>query len=149
MSLLPIYEGRFDRFGSRFGNIIDPDHFLGRTAFDIPAKSFPLTNLQKSGEAYAIELLVPGFDRNGIKVTVVDGVLTIKGEKQHQGIPDDNHFVSKESGIESFERKFHIQKQHLGHHMEAFFENGILRIVFYNRQDQVLSQQKRIPVSEI
>ena len=147
--MLKVNEGPFDRFGGRFGRIIDPEHFLGRSAFDIPySRSFPRTNVSKSGEAYHIDLLVPGFSREELKITVEHGMLIVRGSKSQKVPTDEKEFIIEEFDIESFERKFHLQKHHLDHHMEAFLENGILRIVFYHKYDPVYAQERRIPVSE-
>ncbi len=155
MALLKLNEGPFDRFGSRFENIIDPTHFLGRSAFDIPySNSFPPTNFSKTKEAYCIELMVPGFKKNELVVTVEKGMLIIKGTKTEK-IPDrnsntleDREYIIEEFGMERFERRFRLRNEHSFDRMEARLEDGILRIVFFEMKDPVTTQYKRVQVTE-
>jgi HSP20 family protein len=149
MAKLKLNEGPFDRFGGRFGAIVDPTHFLGRSAFDIPySRSFPPTNIKRNQEAYQIELLVPGFTKDELEVTVEKGMLIIKGEKEETLPSSDTSFLVEEFGMESFERKFLLHHEHRDNRLEAFLENGILRLVFYEKHDPVISEYKRIPVTE-
>ncbi len=147
--MLKINEGPFDRFGGRFKKIIDPEHFLGQTAFDIPyTESFPRANLIRSGEAFHIDLLVPGFTRDELKVIMDRGVLCVSGKKEREISNKDDEMIIGEFGIESFQRKFSLHKEFYDNHMEAFLRDGILRIVIYHKHDPVISEQKRIIVSE-
>ena len=149
MPLLKVNEGPFDRFGSRFGNIIDPTHFLGRTAFDVPyTHSFPPTNVKRDKEAYYIELLVPGFKKEELEVKVENGMLIIEGTKDCEIPNEDVAFIMEEFTHESFVRKFKLRDTHSYHHMEAFLEDGILRVVFYEKKDPVISQYRKIQVTE-
>ena len=149
MPISKINEGPFDRFASRFGRIIDPEHFLGRSAFDIPWDvSYPPTNVRRDSEAYHIDLLVPGFERDELEVMVVKGELIIKGTKEEKVPVTDKEFIQAEFDIESFERKFKLTTAHSDNRIEAFLDNGILRIVFYVKHDPVVSEFKRIPVTE-
>lgn len=148
---MPVYnvnEGPFDRFGGRFNKIIDPLHFLGRSSFEIPwSKTYPPANIIRNGEAYHIELLVPGFTRDELEVTEERGVLIVKGTKETSLPEEDDEFVSEEFGLESFERRFRLTSQHAENRIEAFLDNGILKIVFYDKRVPVVSEYKRIPVT--
>ncbi len=149
MPVLKVNEGPFDRFGGRFGKIIDPTHFLGRTAFDIPySRSFPLTNVKQDKEAYYFEMMVPGFKKSELNISVEKGVLIIRGTKDETIPNEDVAFIMEEFGSETFVRKFRLRDEHRFHHMEAFLEDGILKVVFYEKNDPVLAQYKRIPVTE-
>jgi len=149
MALLKVNEGPFDRFGGRFGAIIDPTHFLGRTAFDIPySRSFPPTNVKQDKEAYHIEMLLPGFKKSELSVTVQKGVLIVEGTKEEMVPNDDVAFIMEEFGTESFVRRFRLRDEHRFHHMEAQLEDGILKIVFYAKNDPVLTDYKKIQVAE-
>lgn len=149
---MPVYninEGPFDRFGGRFNKIINPLHFLGRSSFDIPwSKTLPPANIIRNGEAYHIELLVPGFTREELEITEERGVLIVKGSK-HPELPEENdEFITEEFGLESFERRFRLTNQHAENRIEATLDNGILKIVFFEKQVPVVSDYKRIPVLE-
>ena len=149
MAIYNINEGPFDRFGGRFDNIIDPLHFLGRSSFEIPrTRLTPPANVRRDDEAYHIELLVPGFKREELQVTVERGVLIVKGQKEMKLPEDPNDFICEEFELESFERRFRLTHEHAENRLEAFLEDGILRIVFYEKRVPVITEYKRIPISD-
>ena len=149
MSIYNVNEGPFDRFGGRFDKIIDPLHFLGRSSFEVPwSKSFPLTNIKRNDEAYHIELLVPGFEREELEITVERGVLIVKGTKGNKVPEKADEFICEEFDVESFERRFRLTHEHAENRIEAFLNNGILKIIFYEKKVPVVTEYKRIPVLE-
>ncbi len=148
MTLRRVNEGPFDRFRSRFGKIIDPNEVLGRSMFDIPwTHSFPPANVRRNDEAYHIDLLVPGFDKKSLEVLVEHGVLIVRGTKKEEVPSDDATFIQEEFSMESFERRFNIATGHSDNRLEAFLKDGILRIIFYEKRDPILSEFKRIPIT--
>jgi HSP20 family protein len=149
MAMHYVNEGPFDRFGGRFREIINPRHFLGRSSFDIPwSESFPPANVRRDEEAFHIELLVPGFSKDELQVTVERGVLIVRGIKKEKAPVDQSEFVCEEFAVESFERRFRLTHEHSEDQIEAFLENGILRIVFYEKKVPVAAEYKRIQVTE-
>ena len=139
----------FDRWKSRFRHIINPDHFLGRSAFDIPwSKKYPLANIKKNGKIYEIELLVPGFSKDELEVHIDRGILIVSGVKRTKVVPKDGEYILEEFDLESFERRFTLSSKHTHHRVEAFFEDGLLRIIFYFKEDPVATEYKRIAVEE-
>ncbi|MCB0689706.1 MAG: Hsp20/alpha crystallin family protein [Saprospiraceae bacterium] len=149
MAIYRVNEGPFDRFGGRFNEIIDPMHFLGRSAFDIPwKKSFPPANIKRDNEAYHIELMVPGFTREELEITVERGVLIVKGKKELEVPEEKDEFICEEFDLESFERRFKLTNEHAENRIEAVLDNGILKIIFFEKRVPVVSEYKRIPVLE-
>jgi HSP20 family protein len=147
MAIEQVDHGPFDRFGSRFKKVINPAHFLGRTAFDIPWKdTFPPINIGENKDAFHIDLIVPGFDRDELEVTLERGVLIVKGTTKDKVASAPNEFIKEEFSTESFERRFRMENRHVDNHAEAFLDKGILRIVFYQKQDPVHTQYKKIRV---
>ena len=113
MAIERVDSGPFERFESRFKNIINPHHFLGRTAFDIPWQaSFPPANVKRNKDVYHIDLMVPGFDRDELEITVEHGFLIVKGTTSDKVPSDANQFIEEEFSVESFERKFRISNLH-------------------------------------
>ena len=149
MAIERVDSGPFERFESRFKKIINPHHFLGRTAFDIPWQdSFPPANVKRDEHAYHLDLLVPGFEKDELEISVEHGILIVRGTTRDKVPTTPDQFIDEEFSIESFERRFHIANMHAEDHIEAFLDNGILRITFYSHRDPVFAQQKRIQVKD-
>jgi HSP20 family protein len=123
----------FDRMGERYAHLIDPYHFLGRSAFDIPwnkDRLVPPVNIKVEGELFTLELAVPGFTKEEITVTLEDDVLTIKGEKSTKAEEKEEGFILEEFDFNSFERKFRIADTIAHEKITAKLENGVLRLTF-------------------
>jgi HSP20 family protein len=124
----------FDRMGERYAHVIDPDHFLGRSAFDIPwrrKKGFPPVNLKKEKELFIIEMAVPGFEKDEIEILLDDDILTVRGEKsKSEKATKDEEFILEEFDFDSFERKFKLAASVAHEKITAKYDSGILRLTF-------------------
>jgi molecular chaperone IbpA len=91
--------------------------------------SFPPHNIIKLDESrYVVELAIAGFSKNEIEISVEDGTLTVKGEKQEKetGV----QYLHKGIGTRSFTKSLTIADT-----VEvkgAEFKDGILRIGLEN-----------------
>ena len=120
----------FDRMGEEYAKLIDPDHFLGRSAFDIPYKKVPPVNILKEGKLFEMEVMVPGFRKDELEITVKDDILTIRGEKSLAKQEKKDQYILEEFDLDTFERKFKLANS-VGHEkITAKYENGILRLTF-------------------
>ena len=123
----------FDRIGDTYSPVIDPDHFLGRTAFDIPRhkEEVPPANIMQEGELFILELAVPGFAKEELEITVNDDILTVRGEKsKSEKVAKPVEFILEEFKFESFERKFKLATSIAHEKINAKYENGVLRLTF-------------------
>ena len=87
--------------------------------------SYPPYNLIKIDEDnYRLDLALAGFDKKNVEVTVTDGSLLIKGEREEDEV--DSNFVYRGIATRKFTRSFA-----LGEYMEvddAQLSNGILSV---------------------
>ena len=70
MGLLRLKSGPFHRFGSRYGSLFDSEHFLGRNALDDSWLTNPPADVKKMDEEIVVELALPGFKREDIKLEI-------------------------------------------------------------------------------
>lgn len=92
------------------------------------------------------EIHAPGFSKNDVSVSINQGMLEIKGEKQE----NEEHKNKKRSYMvressESFYRRIALPKQADADNISAEFENGILKI---NVPFKELPKPKQIKISE-
>lgn len=136
----------FDRMGEEYAKLIDPNHFLGRSAFDIPYKNVPPVNIIREGKLFEMEVIVPGFKREELEVTVKDDILTIRGEKSFSKEEKDGQYILEEFDFDTFERKFKLANA-IGHEkITAEYENGILRLTFTNVPKEEEKAYKKVTV---
>ena len=81
---------------------------------------------EKDGN-YNIEVDIPGFRKEDIKVESKDGYLTITAEKKEDEIEEKKNYICHERKYGKFERSFYLGELRTDD-ITAKFENGILKI---------------------
>ena len=144
----PIQNRAFDRMGERWARLIDPYHFLGRSSFDVHMKEGrPPVNIIKNGKLFEMEIMVPGFKKGELDISVESGVLTIKGEKDVNHEDRDGVFVLEEFDFSSFERKFKLADSIKREKISARYENGILRLTFVDVPEEEETDRQTVEVN--
>ena len=70
----------------------------------------PAANITDKKDGYKIELVVPGFTKESINLSVDKNVLTIAGEKQDEVKNENEKVTRKEFHHASFKRSFTLPK---------------------------------------
>ena len=84
-------------------------------------------NVIEEENSFRIELNVPGFSKEEIKINVQKNILTIQSVKsENQGTK--SNYLSREFGTRNFEKKFSLPKNVNTEEISAAFNNGILEI---------------------
>ena len=91
------------------------------------------------------EVQAPGFTKDDIDVHVHDGVLEIKGEKhdkEETGKESKRNYMVRESH-ESFYRSIQLPRVADGDHVQAHFDNGVLKVTVPFKE---LPQPKKVTI---
>ena len=88
----------------------------------------PSVDIYESKDAITIDAELPGLNQKDISVTVVDNVLTIKGEKkQEKEVKEENyHRVERSYGL--FSRSFTLPVGVKADNIKASYKDGVLKI---------------------
>jgi HSP20 family protein len=95
-------------------------------------------NIMENENDFSIELAVPGFTKEEIKINIQKNVLIIKAER-NENTEDKVKYIRKEFGKKPFARKFIIPKNVDTDHVSAAFNNGILE-VHIPKKEEVLEK---------
>ncbi|MGY3617088.1 Hsp20/alpha crystallin family protein [Bradyrhizobium sp. USDA 10063] len=87
----------------------------------------PAVDVTESDKAYEITAELPGLDEKNIEVNVVNGGITIKGEKREETEEKKDYYVS-ERRYGAFERYFALPEGVDAGKIEATFKNGVLKV---------------------
>ena len=89
----------------------------------------PAIDILERENDFNIKIELPGVDKNDVKITVQNDVLTIKGEKKQEGEKksENYHYVERRYG--SFQRSFTLPSSVDGAKIDASYENGVLNII--------------------
>ncbi|MHA7853897.1 Hsp20/alpha crystallin family protein [Marinobacter shengliensis] len=79
-------------------------------------------------EAFTVEAELPGMNRDDVKVTVHDGVLTIQGERKSEEETKDKKLHRIERFYGSFMRRFTLPDNVDENSVKANFKDGLLTL---------------------
>lgn len=94
----------------------------------------PATNVYELENAFKLELQIPGFSKELVKITVEKDLLTIKGEVEQKEAASEG-YSKVEFKVENFEKRFKLSEKLDAEKIEANFSNGILSLVVPKREE--------------
>lgn len=99
---------------------------------------------EKNG-SYHIEMDIPGFSKEDIKLEAKDGYLTISAEKNNETNEEDNdkNYIRRERVYGKYERSFYLGDLDQDK-IDAEFKNGILKITVPKKE--VIDDKKIIEI---
>jgi HSP20 family protein len=92
------------------------------------AVAAPAVDVAESEKAYEITAELPGMDEKNVEVKVVDGSITIKGEKQEEKEEKKKDYYLHERHYGAFERSFTLPDGVDADKIEASFKKGVLTV---------------------
>jgi len=105
----------------------------------------PAFDISETEKEYVITGEIPGIDVKDLDVTLLDGILTVKGEKKQEKEDKDENYHRVERHYGSFERSFRIPEKVKADKLEATYKDGILKIFLPKSE---ASEVKKIEVKE-
>jgi HSP20 family protein len=79
-------------------------------------------------DAYVIQLALPGVDPKQVAVSLMDNVLTVKGERQADHETAGTDYFVREVAYGAFQRNFALPEGVDAAHVEAKYANGMLQV---------------------
>ena len=95
----------------------------------------PTVDLKETDDAYTLEADLPGMKKDEIDVSVMDNVVTLKGERKHEAETKEKGYHRVERRYGSFERSFEIPGGFQGDKIGASYENGVLKVTLPKREE--------------
>lgn len=115
-----------ESFANRFARSGD---LVGGRKEAVLADWEPSVNISETKGAFDIEAQIPGVERKDVSVGIEEGVLTIKGERNHSSEENDKKFHRVEHSYGSFMRRFKLPEEVDSEKVDATFKNGMLHVV--------------------
>jgi HSP20 family protein len=121
----------FDDFGRDFWRLPTPRSLFDVEPFwgsEVKWEAIPAVDIAESEKAYELTAELPGMDEKNIEVTVANGNLIIKGEKQEEKEEKKKDYYMRERNFGSFERRFELPESVEADKIEASFKKGVLTL---------------------
>ncbi len=114
--------------------------------FDL-VPNFPPVNIIENGKDFKIEMAAPGLEKKDFKVSVDNGILNIKGEKEEEKKEEKESYRRKEYSYNSFSRSLRLPDNCITDKIDAKYENGVLSISLPKKEITPVKAPKEIKVS--
>ncbi len=85
------------------------------------------TDIRENETSYLLDIELPGFAKNEIKVSLENGYLTVSGEKTEKEEDKNTKFLRKECRL-SCRRSYYVGEDVEQENVRAKYENGILTL---------------------
>jgi HSP20 family protein len=128
-------------FNSLFDELFNELPSFGK---NISNQFTPAVNIVENAEAYHLELIVPGRNKEDFSIAVDKDLLTISYEKKEEPKTENLKTVRREFSLQSFKR-FHLDEKINADAIQAKYENGILRL-FLPKKAEVTQPAKNISI---
>ena len=105
----------------------------------------PAVDVVENDGSFVLRAELPGVNKDEVKITVQNDILTIKGEKKSETETKENQYSRIERSYGSFQRSFTLPHTVKSDKIEASYENGILTVTV-PKADEVKPKQIEVRV---
>ncbi|MCK5085907.1 MAG: Hsp20/alpha crystallin family protein [Melioribacteraceae bacterium] len=88
----------------------------------------PKIDISEEKNQIIVEAEIPGVNKEDLKITLQDNILTLEGEKKKEDQEKEKNFYRVERTYGSFKRSFNLPYDVDSEKVEAKFEDGLLMI---------------------
>ena len=85
------------------------------------------TNIKETDTNYELDVEMPGYSKENIKVSLENGYLTVSAKKESKEEGENKHYLRKEIS-ESCSRSYYVGEDVSQQDIKAKYENGILSV---------------------
>lgn len=130
----------FEEFESRWPTFEPTGQLLKGVGRD-----YPKTDISEDAKAYYIDLAVPGWSKEEVKLSIQEDVLTVMGTHiEKQEVKDESRkYIDRKIGQRNFSRSFKLPKNLDLGNVDATQKDGMLSIVLPKKEPD---QPKQIDI---
>ncbi len=106
------------------------------------------TDIKEKKDKYIVDIDLPGYNKEGIKIEIQDGYLTVHAKVNKEDKEEEKgKFVRKERYMGECSRSFYIGYNIKEEDIKAKFNNGTLTLEIPKKEDkEKLPEKKYIPI---
>ncbi|MEP7235320.1 MAG: Hsp20/alpha crystallin family protein [Ignavibacteriota bacterium] len=113
---------------------------------NVPAAYVPRVDISEDTNNIYVHAELPGMSNDDVKVTVTEGVLTLRGEKKHDVKKEEKKYYRIERRYGQFARQFTLPDNIDEERVAANFANGILEVTIPKKEPEK-PRERVIPVN--
>ena len=108
------------------------------------------TDIKEKKDKYVIDIDLPGYEKENIKIEVEDGYLTVHASiNSNKEEKEEGKFVRKERYVGSCSRSFYVREEENDEDIKATFKNGTLKLEIPKKEEKKeLPEKKYIQIED-
>ena len=116
---------------------------VDKTLYGKHAKNLMKTDVREKDGKYEVAVDLPGFRKDEIKASLVNGYLTISTEKalNKEDKNEDKKYLRRERYVGSMTRSFYVGDSVKQEDIKAEFKNGVLNLTIPKEETKKIEQQ--------
>ena len=126
------------------------DNFWGKKnpLYGKHAQNMMKTDIREKDDSYELDVDLPGFKKDEIKVQLKDGYLTLSAAKGLDKDQQDKqgNYIRRERYAGSCARSFYVGENLTDEDIKAKYENGILRLSVPKKEAKPVETKKTIAI---
>ncbi len=123
------------------------DDFFDDGFFTKRERNLMKTDIREKKDKYLIDVDLPGFEKENIKLSLNDGYLEISAKVEKEDNSDEEKMVRQERFYGECSRSFYVGDEIKEEDINAEFKNGILKIEIPKKEEEKkLSETKQIEI---
>ena len=136
------HENLFDDFFDPFWNDAALERMMNREARDTFGKrgaNMMKTDVRETDDSYEVDMDLPGFNKDEVKVQLADGYLTIeaaKGLDKDEKDKKSGKYIRRERYAGSMSRSFYVGEGVTQEDIHAKYEHGVLKLSIPKKEEQ-------------
>ena len=134
-------------FDKEFSKALAPTE---RALYGKHAKNMMKTDVRETDDSYEVDMDLPGFKKDEVKVQLADGYLTIEAAK---GLDKDEEakkgkYIRRERYAGSMSRSFYVGEGVKQSDIHAKYEDGILKLDIPKQDKKAVEESKYISIED-
>ncbi|MDO4337069.1 MAG: Hsp20/alpha crystallin family protein [Eubacteriales bacterium] len=120
----------------------------GRKDYGKPNDTIMKTDVKDSGQEYEVEIELPGFKKEEVRVELKEGNLTVSAAKESAAEQKEagSKYVRKERYTGNMSRSFYVGEAVTQNEIRARFENGILTLYIPKKDPKKVEEKRYITI---
>ena len=140
MMMIPRRKNDFDLLGELFEDPFFTEH----------ESKIMKTDIKEKKDKYLIDIELPGYQKEDIKIDVEDGYLTVHAEtNSNKEEKEEGKFIRRERYVGSCSRSFYVGTEIQSEDIKASFKNGMLKLEIPKKDEKKeLPEKKYIQIDD-
>ena len=109
-------------------------------------KNFMKTDIHEKDGNYVLEIDVPGYDKENIKIELENGYLQVTAENNSSKEENKDGYIHQERFFGTCSRSYYVGENVKQEDIKASFKNGILVLRFPKEEQKKLEEKKYIEI---